>query len=84
LDLLGLDKQIVDEFPKQGYTPEQVKDTRQTPKETINSGPGDSSVATPPIDRIVPISIVKKRKRERKENNATQSQEESTSRRERG
>jgi hypothetical protein len=28
LDLLGLDKHSVDDFPKQGYTPEQVKDTQ--------------------------------------------------------
>jgi hypothetical protein len=27
LDLLGLDKQNVDDFTEQGYTPEQVKDT---------------------------------------------------------
>jgi hypothetical protein len=28
LDLLGLDKQSVDDFPKPGYTPEQVKDAQ--------------------------------------------------------
>jgi hypothetical protein len=54
LDSLGLDKQSsVDDFPQQGCTPEQVKDTRQTPKETIKSVSVESSaVAAPPIDSI--------------------------------
>jgi hypothetical protein len=30
LDLLGLDKQSVDDFPEQGYTPDQVNDTQGT------------------------------------------------------
>jgi hypothetical protein len=39
LDPLGLDLQTsLDDSPEQGCTPEQVKDTRETPKETINSG----------------------------------------------